>query len=79
MGAVMPELSAVVLMVGPLVLVVLVSLFLLRTGMAGSDLTEASRQKFVGCGFFLLLVGLAASVGVFTLGLTWLLKITPLK
>jgi hypothetical protein len=38
----MPELSAAALIVGPLVLVVLAALFLLRTGMAGSDLTEAS-------------------------------------
>jgi hypothetical protein len=75
----MPELSAAALIVGPLVLVVLAALFLLRTGMAGSDLTEASRQKFVGCGFFLLLVGLAACVGVFALGLAWLLKIAPVR
>jgi hypothetical protein len=38
-----------------------------------------SRQKFVGCGFFLLLVGLAACVGVFALGLAWLLKIAPVR
>lgn len=75
----MPQLSAVLLLLGPLVLVVLISLFLLWTGMSGSDLTEASRQKFVGCGFFLLLIGLAACVGIFALGLTWLLQIAPVK
>lgn len=74
----MPELSAAFLLLGPLALVVLVALFLLRQGTTGSDMTEASRQKFVGCGFFLLLVGLTACVTVFSMGFTWLLKLVTL-
>lgn len=75
----MPELSAAVILVVPLALVIAVALFLLRQGMTGSELTEASRQRFVGCGFLLLLIGLMACAAIFAIGVKWLLKFVPLS
>lgn len=75
----MAELSASLLLVVPLLLIVLIALYLLRLGANSSEMTESSRQKFVGCGFLLLLIGLVLCAFLFVLGMNWLLKIVPLS
>jgi hypothetical protein len=48
-----------------LILVVVMGLIVLRWGTAHSEMTDASRQKFVGCGFALLVLGLLGCVVAF--------------
>jgi len=74
----MPELSTVLLILVPLVLLTYVALALLRLGVTADELTESAHQRLAGLGILLLYVVVAASLGVLWTGLYCLLHILKL-
>jgi hypothetical protein len=50
----MPELSATLIFLTPLVLLVIIALWLIRLGLTSKELTEAARQRIAGLGMMVL-------------------------
>jgi hypothetical protein len=68
----MPEISAAIVVLVPLVLLVWIALHLLHLGLTAKELTEAARQRTAGCGIMLLYVAIPACIAAFVAGLYWL-------
>jgi len=71
----MPEIAAAILVIAPLMLLVVTALLLVKQGTTASEMTEASRQRFIGCGYLLLLVGLLGCLATFGFGIYWLSRV----
>jgi hypothetical protein len=69
----MPELAAAIVGATALVLVVLAGLTVMKWGMTFSEMTEASRQRLVGCGLVLFALGILGCVVAFGLMVAHLL------
>lgn len=63
----MLEIAAAIVGATALVLVFLTALAFLKWGIAPSELTEVSRQRLVGCGYLLLILGLLGCIIAFSI------------
>lgn len=63
----MPEIAAALVGATALVSVTLMALWLLKWGVAPSEMTDATRQRFVGCGFVLVVLVVLGSVVAFVI------------
>jgi hypothetical protein len=71
----MPELSATVLVIAPLLVLVYAALYLVRFGMTAAELAESSRQRLAGVGMLLLYLAVVVCVIVLGSGLYYLFRI----
>jgi hypothetical protein len=55
-----------------------VARYLFQQGMGRTDVSDATRQRLVGCGFMLLVLGVIGLLALFGVGLTWLARLARL-